>query len=97
MSAPHSAGGSANEAGPLARLWALFLAWIGFKSEVWRMEAAEVDDLVAAWTRACEGAQFVRKIDTVSGSTVVAPRITHVTLGPPTELIIQLQPGMVPG
>lgn len=57
---------------------------------------ADVERLVHAWARACEGAELVRQVDTVTGPTVIAPKITDITLGPPTVLIVELQPGMIP-
>lgn len=60
-----------------------------------RADEYEVDTLVNAWIRACEGAGLVRTVDTVTGPTVIPPKITHIVLGPPTILTVQLQPGMV--
>lgn len=57
---------------------------------------ALVDQLVTAWVRACEGAGLVRTVDTVTGPTVIPPKITDVTIGPPTVLLVELQPGMLP-
>lgn len=57
---------------------------------------AQVERLVHVWTRACEGAELVRTVDTVTGPTVIAPKITDITLGPPTIMIVELQPGMIP-
>lgn len=55
----------------------------------------EVDRLGEAWRRACEGAGAAQRIDTVSGPTICTPRLTHVTLGPPLVLIVQLLPGQL--
>ncbi|GAA1399513.1 hypothetical protein GCM10009613_55180 [Pseudonocardia kongjuensis] len=57
---------------------------------------ALVEHLVTAWTRACEGADLVRNVDTVTGPTVIPPKLVDITLGPPTVLIAELQPGMIP-
>lgn len=59
-----------------------------------RADEMEVDRIVTAWVRACEGAGLVREVDTVTGPTVIPPKITHIVLGPPTVLSVQLQPGM---
>lgn len=56
---------------------------------------ALVEQLVTAWTRACEGAELVRTVDTVTGPTVIVPKLVDITLGPPTILIAELQPGMI--
>lgn len=53
----------------------------------------EVDEIVHSWGRACEGAGLVREVATVTGPTVITPRITHVVLGPPRVLTVRLQPG----
>lgn len=58
-------------------------------------EEAEVDNHHARWIRACEGAGLVREVDTVTGPTVIHPRLVHIVLGPPTIFTVQLQPGMV--
>lgn len=52
-----------------------------------------VDEIVTAWERAVQGAGFVRTVATVSGLTVIVPRIVHVVLGPPVVLTVQLEPG----
>ncbi|SFO52751.1 DNA segregation ATPase FtsK/SpoIIIE, S-DNA-T family [Pseudonocardia ammonioxydans] len=57
---------------------------------------AMVEQLLIAWTRACEGAELVRTVDTVTGPTVIPPKLVDITLGPPTVLIAELQPGMIP-
>lgn len=56
---------------------------------------AQVDALVSAWTSACEGAGLVRQVDTVSGPTVIPPRVTYVILGPPTVLTVRLPAGVI--
>ncbi|MDN5917379.1 MAG: hypothetical protein L0I76_20155 [Pseudonocardia sp.] len=58
-------------------------------------DEAEVERINRAWIAACEGAALVRTVDTVTGPTVIAPKIAHVVLGPPTVLTVKLQPGMV--
>ncbi|WP_300016879.1 FtsK/SpoIIIE domain-containing protein [Pseudonocardia sp.] len=58
-----------------------------------RLDEAEVDLLVDAWARAAEGAGFVRTVSTVTGPTVIAPRLVHVVLGPPAVLTVRLEPG----
>ncbi|MCX6463785.1 MAG: FtsK/SpoIIIE domain-containing protein [Pseudonocardiales bacterium] len=58
-----------------------------------RLDEAEVDALVAGWERAVLGAGFVRTVATVTGPTVIAPRIVHVVLGPPAVLTVRLEPG----
>lgn len=63
--------------------------------EIWA-EEAEVDDIVSRWSSACEGAGLVRTVSTVSGLTVIPPKITHITLGAPRVLTVALQPGMTP-
>ncbi|BBG04590.1 MULTISPECIES: hypothetical protein [Pseudonocardia] len=57
---------------------------------------ALVEQLVTMWVRACEGASLVRVVDTVSGPTIIPPKIVDITLGPPTILVVELQPGMLP-
>lgn len=49
--------------------------------------------LVDAWTAAVEGADLVRKVDTVSGTTVIPPRVLSVEFGPPVRLLVRLEPG----
>lgn len=58
-----------------------------------RMDEAEVDALVDAWDRAAQGAGFVRRVETVSGTTIIVPAIVNVVLGHPTRLTIRLEPG----
>src|SRR5690606_26169680 len=58
------------------------------------LDEFEVDEIVTRWARACEGAGLVREVQTVSGPTVLPPRIVHVVLGPPRVLSVHLQPGM---
>src|SRR5690606_6814560 len=58
------------------------------------LDEFEVDEIVTRWARACEGAGLVREVQTVSGPTVMPPRIVHVVLGPPRVLSVHLQPGM---
>ncbi|ALE72592.1 hypothetical protein AD006_12390 [Pseudonocardia sp. EC080610-09] len=53
----------------------------------------EVQRITDGFIRACEGAGLVRTVDTVTGPTVIPPKLTHITLGPPTVLVAQLQPG----
>jgi S-DNA-T family DNA segregation ATPase FtsK/SpoIIIE len=60
-------------------------------------EQSEVDAIVSAWVRACEGAGFVRTVDTVTGPTIIPPGITFIVLGPPTVLTVKLQPGQTIG
>lgn len=67
-----------------------------FRRQHDRAGEALVDLLLTLWVRACEGAGLVRTVDTVTGPTVIAPRLVDITLGPPTILIAELQPGMVP-
>lgn len=78
------------------------LLWWGSATGRFRRRSAdliadehEVDTIHTAWVRACEGAGFVRTVDTVSGPTVIPPRLVHIVLGPPTVLTIELQPGQV--
>jgi len=42
------------------------------------LDEFEVDEIVTRWARACEGAGLVREVQTVSGPTVMPPRIVHV-------------------
>lgn len=56
---------------------------------------AEVDRIVTAWERACEGAGLVRTVDTVSGPTIIPPKVTFVVLGPPTVLTVRLPAGII--
>ncbi len=58
-----------------------------------RHDLADVDALVLAWERAVLGAGFVRTVGTVTGPTVIVPRIVHVVLGPPAVLTVRLEPG----
>jgi S-DNA-T family DNA segregation ATPase FtsK/SpoIIIE len=58
-----------------------------------RLDAAEVDALVDAWDRAAQGVGFVRTVSTVTGPTVIVPRIAHIVLGPPAVLTVRLEPG----
>ncbi|GAA2546407.1 FtsK/SpoIIIE domain-containing protein [Pseudonocardia hydrocarbonoxydans] len=58
-----------------------------------RLDEVEVDALVDAWARAAEGAGFVRVVSTVTGPTVIAPRLVHIVLGPPAVLTVRLEPG----
>lgn len=57
------------------------------------LDAAQVDALALAWERAVLGAGFVRTVQTVTGPTVIPPRLTHVVLGPPAVLTVALEPG----
>ncbi|MEU6699865.1 FtsK/SpoIIIE domain-containing protein [Pseudonocardia sp. NPDC046786] len=57
--------------------------------------AEEVERLTNAWERACLGAGLIRRIETVSGPTLIPPRVTFVNLGPPDRLTVRLEPGMV--
>ena len=57
--------------------------------------AEEVERLTSAWERACLGAGLIRRIETVSGPTLIPPRVTFVNLGPPDRLTVRLEPGMV--
>ena len=59
-------------------------------------DQALVDEYCHAWERACEGAGLVRTVQTVSGPTVLIPRIVDMTLGPPLSFIVQLLPGELP-
>lgn len=51
--------------------------------------------LAWAWREACEGAGLCRSVDTVSGATVITPKVTGVRLGPPARLMVALQPGQL--
>lgn len=53
----------------------------------------EVDALVSGWLRAVEGCGFVRMVQTVTGPTIIPPKITFIVLGPPTVLTVLLEPG----
>lgn len=59
------------------------------------LDAAEVERLTWAWREACEGAGCCHRVDTATGPTVTTPRVTSMTLGPPTVLIVRLLPGQV--
>ncbi len=59
-----------------------------------RADEFEVEEIARSWVRACEGAGLVREVPTVSGTTVIPPKLTHVVLGPPRVLTVRLQPGM---
>jgi hypothetical protein len=52
------------------------------KSPEIQADEYEVDTIVNLWVRACEGAGLVRTVDTVTGPTVIPPRIVHLVLGP---------------
>jgi len=69
---------------------------LGLKDPIIRAEEAEVDRIVRLWSRACEGVGLERRVDTVSGPTIITPPIRHVILGPPTVLSVQLLPGLLP-
>jgi hypothetical protein len=58
-----------------------------------QLDAHEVDALVDAWERAVLGAGFFRSVATVSGPTIIPPRIVHVVLGPPVVLTVKLEAG----
>lgn len=66
-------------------------AWAEFKAD-----EAEVEATVAAWGRACEGAGLARQLATVSGPTILVPRIVDLTLGPPLWFVAQLLHGQLP-
>lgn len=53
----------------------------------------QVEHLTDSWRAAAEGAGLVRRVDTVSGPTIIAPRVEYVILGPPTSLRVRLEPG----
>lgn len=55
--------------------------------------ATEVEEIATAWERACLGAGLVRTVETVTGNTIIPPKIVHVVLGPPTMLTVRLEPG----
>lgn len=84
-----NAGGAPIAGAPLARLWGRRAA----KRRMVEREALEVDALALSWERAVQGAGFVRTVSTVTGPTIIAPRIVHVVLGPPVILTVQLEPG----
>jgi hypothetical protein len=52
-----------------------------------------VEQLTDAWRTACEGAGLVRRVDTVTGPTIIAPRVEFVDLRSSTVLYVRLQPG----
>lgn len=58
-------------------------------------DQAEVDRIVTAWENACEGADLTRAVPTVSGPTIVIPRVVDLTLGPPLQFIVRLLPGQL--
>ncbi len=60
-------------------------------------DQAEVDALTDAWRSACEGTGLSRPVQTVTGVTMVSPRLVFIVLGPPTVLTVELLPGMVAG
>jgi S-DNA-T family DNA segregation ATPase FtsK/SpoIIIE len=66
-------------------------AWHDLKAD-----EAQVDGIVTAWERACEGAGLSRSVSTVSGPTVLTPRIVELTLGPPLWFVVQLLHGQLP-
>ena len=57
----------------------------------WRL----AQGLAWAWRDAAIGAGVGRSIATVSGPTEIAPKVTRVSLGPPTTLTVQLLPGQL--
>lgn len=57
----------------------------------------EVDALVYAWRRACEGAGLFQQVDAAAGPTIITPRIVDVRLGPPLSFTAELLPGQLPG
>jgi S-DNA-T family DNA segregation ATPase FtsK/SpoIIIE len=54
------------------------------------------DGLRRAWRVACEGVGLVHRVDTVSGATVIVPRVASFGAGPPTSLLVELLPGQLP-
>lgn len=65
-----------------------------------RAEAVEfeiAERLRWSWRACCEGAGLSHTVDTASGATVSTPRITALTLGDPTTLVVRLLPGQVIG
>ncbi|MFR9803648.1 hypothetical protein ACL02T_15265 [Pseudonocardia sp. RS010] len=57
------------------------------------LDEMEVQSLTDAWDRACRGAGLVRKVETVSGTTEVPPKVVMVDLTKRT-LSVRLEPGM---
>lgn len=76
-----------------ARSW----SWTSWRErrDTRRDDLAEVDALVWAWRIACAGVGIGREVHTVSGPTMSTPRLVHVTLGPPTVLVVELLPGQL--
>jgi hypothetical protein len=66
-------------------------AWADLKAD-----EAEVDRIVTAWERACEGSGLSRSVSTVTGPTILIPRIVEMTLGPPLWFVVQLLHGQLP-
>lgn len=63
----------------------------------YRAGQEDVDALVYAWRRACEGAGLFQQVDAAAGPTIVTPRIVDVALGPPLAFTAELLPGQLPG
>lgn len=59
------------------------------------MDLYEADRLTDTWRRACEGVGLVQHVETVTGTTVVTPKIIDITLGTPTTFIVRLLPGQL--
>jgi S-DNA-T family DNA segregation ATPase FtsK/SpoIIIE len=53
-------------------------------------------ELLDRWRRVCEAVGLVERINTVTGPTVVVPRLRRAELGPPLALRVELLPGQVP-